>query len=150
MVNFKQMEQKYYQMSQEEKQRAAETLKTALSSQPEVVFAFIYGSFNDHSIHLPFHDIDVGVYVKEMGKKESVYYSLDLSDKFSTLIKVPVDVRVLNFAPITFCYHVIRGQLIVDKDEDFRSEFMERVIRHYLDMKPLFIRATKEAFGHET
>jgi len=141
------MEQKYYQMSLDEKQKVAETLKEGLSSQREVLFAFIYGSFNDYTKNLPFHDIDVGVYVTKMDEKQSVYYSLDLSDRFSSLLKVPVDVRVLNFAPVTFCYHAIQGQLIVNKDDDLRSDFVERVIRIYLDMKPLLIRATKEAFG---
>ncbi len=134
-------------MNLDEKHRVRETLKEGLSSQREVIFAFIYGSFNDYTNNFPFHDIDVGVYVTGLDEKQSVYYSLDLSDRFSSLLKVPVDVRVLNFAPVTFCYHVIRGQLIVNKDDDIRSEFVERVIRIYLDMKPLLIRATKEAFG---
>jgi len=141
------MEQKYYQMNLDEKQRVAETLKDSLASQKEVVFAYIHGSFNNYKKNLPFHDIDVGVYVSGLDEKQSVYYSLDLSDRFSSLLKVTVDVRVLNFAPVTFSYHVIRGQLIVDKDDDIRSEFMEHVIWHYLDMKPLRSMAMKEAFG---
>lgn len=138
----------YYRMSQQEKQQVVERLKHELFSLTGVVFAFIYGSFNDDSANLPFHDIDVGVYITGMNKKESIYYSLDLSARFTSLLKLPVDIRVLNFAPTTFCFHVIRGQLFVDKNEDVRCEFMERVTCHYLDMKPLYMRAIKEAFSY--
>lgn len=51
---------------------------------------------------MPFHDIDVGVYVSDIKEKESVYYALDLSEHLSSLIKVPVEVHVLNFAPIDY------------------------------------------------
>jgi predicted nucleotidyltransferase len=137
-------------MSRQEKQQVVERLKHELFSLTEVVFAFIYGSFNDDSGNLPFQDIDVGVYITGMDKKESLYYSLDLSARFTSLLKLPVDIRVLNFAPTTFCFHVIRGQLIVDKNEDVRCDFMERVTRHYLDMKSLYMRAIKEAFSYES
>ncbi len=142
------MEVKFFQMSPAQKQQAVETIKNTLKSEKDIQFAFIYGSFHDEDgDNLPFRDIDVGVYVTSMDKKESVYYGLELSERLSSLIKVPVDVRVVNFAPITFQFHVVRGQLIIDNNEDARCTFMEHVARHYLDMKPLFLRAIKEAYG---
>lgn len=143
------MGRKQFQMSPAQKQQTVQTLKKILSPRKEIKFAFIYGSFNEYTgeENLPFHDIDVGVHVSDMKEKESVYYALDLSEHLSSSIKVPVEVHVLNFAPVTFLYHVIRGQLIIDNDEDARCEFMERVIRHYLDMKPLLSRSIKEAFA---
>ncbi len=131
----------------EKKRQVVEDLIGAMSAKKEIIFAFIYGSFNDYTDNLPFRDIDVGVYVSGMGKKDSFYYSLDLSEQLSTLTQLPVDVRILNFAPISFLFHVIRGELIIDKDEDSRCSFMERVVRHYLDMKPLLRRSIKEAFA---
>ena len=136
----------YFNISNEEKEKIFITLKKILTRQKKIVFAFIYGSFlNNNSF--PFHDIDVGVYLKAYTEKESIYYSLDLSERLSALINKPVDVRVLNFATVPFLFHVIRGHLIIDKDEDIRSRFMERVIRHYLDMQPLLQRSAQEAFG---
>ncbi|NIM12345.1 MAG: nucleotidyltransferase domain-containing protein [Candidatus Aminicenantes bacterium] len=143
------MEPKYFQMSLAEKQQAVETIKNALMPKEEIKFAFVYGSFSDESSgsNLPFHDIDVGVYVTGMDEKESVYYGLEVSEELSSLVNVSVDVRVMNFAPVTFLFHVIRGQLIVDKDEDARCALMEDVTRRYLDMKPLLHRAIKEAYS---
>ncbi|MCK4764843.1 MAG: hypothetical protein KAW12_21775 [Candidatus Aminicenantes bacterium] len=40
-----------------------------------------------------------------------------------------------------FLFHVVRGKLIIDKDEEARCDFMERVVRRCLDMKPLLHRA---------
>jgi len=139
--------QKHFIISNEEKQKILITLKKGLSLQKKIVFAFIYGSFVDDIDTLPFHDIDLGIYLKGCGEKESIYYSLDLSEKLSASINKPVDIRVLNFATVPFLYHVVRGCLLVDKDEDIRCAFMEWVIRHYLDMKPLLQRSAKEAFG---
>lgn len=140
------MEPKHYRMSLEEKERVKEILKCALADREEVVFAFIYGSFIDDK-NLPFRDVDVGIYAEGMDEKESVWYGIDLSDELSSLAKISVDARVINFAPVTFSYHVIRGELLVDKDDDKRSTFMEQVMRIYLDMKPLLRRAFKEAFA---
>lgn len=143
------MKPRYFRMSPAEKQGVVDILVNNLSTGKEIKFAFIYGSFNDSpdGDNMPFRDIDVGIYVTGMDKKQSAYYALELSDRLSSLVKVPVDVRVLNFAPITFLFHVVRGRLILDKDEDARCAFMEWVTRHYLDMKPLYHRAIKEAYG---
>lgn len=142
-------EQKIYRLSPAKKMQVVETIKNLLSALPEVRFAFLFGSFNDDSEEnpLPFHDIDVGIFLKDAAGKQSVYYALDLSEKLSSLVHLPVDVRVLNFAPVTFLFHVVQGRLLDDKDEDARCTFMERVVRHYLDMKPLLRRAIKEAYG---
>lgn len=143
------MKPRYFRMSPAQKQQVVETLKNSLMNEKQVKFAFIYGSFHEHTEEndFPFRDIDIGVYVTGMDKKESVYYGFELSERFSSLVKVPVDVRVINFAPLTFQFHVIRGQLIIDNDEDARCAFSEHVARHYLDMKPLLHRAIKEAYG---
>lgn len=143
------MEPKLYTVSQARKCRIEKTIIKLLSTKEEARFSFLFGSFNDDTEEnpLPFHDVDVGVFLKGLDKKESVYYTLDLSEELSISTAVPVDVRVLNYAPVTFLFHVVRGKLIIDKDEEDRGDFMKHVVRHYLDMEPLFHRAIKEAYG---
>jgi predicted nucleotidyltransferase len=85
------MEQRLLLSSIEKKRQVVEDLKRAVSAKKEIIFAFVYGSFNDYTDNLPFRDVDVGVYVTGMGQKDSVYYSLDLSDRLSTLIQLPVE-----------------------------------------------------------
>jgi len=114
-----------------------------LRTHGEVLFAYAFGSFLDP---LPIHDIDIGVYTADVDKKTSTAYALDLAEELSGRLKLPVDVRVLNFAPLPFCYHVIRGKLLFEKDEDARSAFIERTVRGYLDIEPLLRKGLKEAF----
>ncbi len=143
------MERKIYCLSPAQRKRVKELIKHELASMEEVRFAFLFGSFVDDSDEgpLPFHDIDLGIYLSGLEEKESLYYAFDLMDRLSSLAGVKVDVRVLNYAPVTFLFHVVRGELLIDKDEDSRCAFTERVVRHYLDMEPLLHRAIKEAYG---
>ncbi|MCK4766645.1 MAG: nucleotidyltransferase domain-containing protein [Candidatus Aminicenantes bacterium] len=141
------MKPRYFQLSLDEKQQAVTSIKNILAAEKEILFAFIFGSFDDETDNLPFHDIDVGIYIDGLDKKESLFYSLELSERLSSVMRMPVDIRVLNFAPISFIFYVIRGQLIIDKDEDLRCEFMERAASRYLDIKPLVKRSIKEAFA---
>ena len=136
-----------FKVSRREKSQIINEIKRKLVKKKEILFAFIYGSFHDHSGNLTFRDIDIGVYTKDLDSKRAIYYSLDLSQEFTKSTHFPVEVRVINTAPIPFLFHVIQGELIVNKDDDKCSDFMEDVIRRYLDMKPLLHIASKEAFA---
>lgn len=59
----------------------------------------------------------------------------------------PVDIRILNFAPVPFRFEVVRGKRIYVRDEQTHSEFLEDTMRRYLDIQPILYRATKEAFA---
>jgi len=121
-------------------------LGEAIAARPEVAFAYAYGSFLENR---PFHDIDVGIYVVGMEAREAGSLALDLALELeSALAKVrrfPVDVRVLNWAPLGFCYHVLRGRLLFSRDEDVRVRWTTHILSRYLDLKPLRHRALKEA-----
>lgn len=115
-----------------------------LKDREEVIFAYTYGSFPEGA---PFHDIDLGVFTSGISEKDAINYMLDLAQRLSEEVRMPLDVRVLNFAPVTFLYHVIQGDLVLDSDEEIRSRFVEQVIRKYLDLKPRIRMAIKEAFA---
>jgi len=136
-----------FKISSSVKSQIYSKVEHILSEKNMVLFAFVYGSFNDISDNLPFHDIDIGIYTTGMDSKTAVYYSLELSHELSKSTGFPVEVRVINSAPIPFLFHVIQGKLIVNKDDDAVTGFMEYVMRRYLDMKPLLQTAAKEAFA---
>lgn len=143
-MNMDNNKKKTYQLSGEEKQQIMQRLASFMDNQDEVVFAYAYGSFTED---IPFHDIDVGVYVSDINKEDASSYALDLSRMLGTELKIQADVRVVNFAPVSFLYYVIRGHLISDRDEDTRVQIVEDTIRRYLDIKPLIHRSTREAFA---
>jgi predicted nucleotidyltransferase len=137
------MKSRLYQLDHEERRQRVERLRAILEKQDSIAFAYLYGSFAEN---FPFHDIDVGVYAEGIGEKEATFYSIRLSEMMSSELGLPVDVRVLNFAPVTFLYHVFRGNLIHEKNELIRSQVMERTVQKYLDLRPILYRGMKEAF----
>ena len=137
------MKQKVLILGEDKKRPLIEQLAAALQNRDEVMFAYIYGSFAEG---LAFHDIDVGVYTLEITEEESTNYSLILGQMLSKELQVPVDIRVLNFAPVSFLYEVIRGNLIFEKNEEIRIRVVEQTIQRYLDLKPMILRGIKEAF----
>ncbi|MCX8116665.1 MAG: nucleotidyltransferase domain-containing protein [Desulfobacterota bacterium] len=127
-----------------QRERMTEQLRELLIGYPEIAFAYLYGSFAEN---LPFHDVDIGIYLSEIGQEEATSFGLALSQTLSKEVKVPLDVRVLNFAPISFVYQVVRGILMLERNEALRVSIVEDAIRKYLDIKPLLHRGIKEAFG---
>ena len=119
-------------------------IQAMLQNRQEISFAYVYGSFTED---LPFHDIDVGIVLSPPAEEGVIPYMLDLSQCLSLETQTPVDVRVINDAPVTFQYSVIRGFLILMRDEEKHVRFVEEVIRKYLDLKPRIRRAIKEAFA---
>ena len=138
------MRQKVYRFSQEERERLIGHLLGILENHGEVVFSYVFGSFAEGE---PFHDIDIGIYLSDITNEQSTPYSLALSQDLSTRLQVPADVRILNFAPVSFLYQVIRGRLVSERNEEIRLRIVERTIQRYLDLKPIIRRGVKEAFG---
>jgi len=112
-----------------------------LSRQPGIGFAYLFGSFISP---LPFHDVDVGVYFRA---PEPARDPVGLADRLGARIGLPVDVRALNTAPVSFLYEVLKGQLLVSTDEELWAAVVEDTVRRYLDIAPLLRHYTKEAFG---
>lgn len=50
---------------------------------------------------------------------------------------LPMDVKILNHAPIAFRYEVTRGEVIFSRDEEARLRFVENTWNEYLDYKPV-------------
>jgi predicted nucleotidyltransferase len=131
-------------MNREERERIEQCLAAELAGDRSVTFAYLYGSFVESQ---PFHDIDVGVYLENVQADRVTATALDLAQRLSDRAQMPVDVRILNFAPVSFLYHVLRGQLVFCRDDAVLAEVMERTVSRYLDIAPLVRRGTQEAFA---
>ena len=126
--------------------RIEEQLAAGLSTESTIAFAYLYGSFIGSE---PFHDMDVGVYLSSPGPDDDMPFSVVLAQRLSERLKLPVDVRILNGAPVSFLHHVLRGKLLVSHDDDLLGEVMEDTIRRYLDIAPILRRSAQEAFADE-
>ena len=114
-------------IGEEEKRRLITELKTYFSKRDDVAFAYIFGSFSEGN---SFRDIDIAAYLLEYNE-ESVPES-DLSFALSKATGYPVEVMILNRAPVSFQLSVLKkGVLLVSKSEDFRTDFIDDVGRRY-------------------
>ena len=126
------------------RERVVHALTAALEAEPDLEFAWLHGSFLGGG---GFHDIDVGVHLNAAADVRS-RRALDLGLLLDRDTGFPVDVRVLNDAPVTFLFHVFReGRVLLSRNDERLADLMERTVRDYLDMEPLLRRATIEAYG---
>lgn len=93
------------------------------------------------------HDVDVGLFLDGRAVPGQATIADSLSAKLTAAVGLPVDVRILNEAPLSFLYHVLLGQLLLCQDEAFLTDMMEDVARRYLDLAPLLRSSTKDAFA---
>lgn len=119
-------------------------LRDELEREPGVRFAYLYGSILDSD---RIHDVDVGIFLDEPAPLHQGRIADSLSVALRAAVNVTVDIRILNEAPLTFLYHVLRGRLLSCRDETFLTDMMEDVARRYLDLAPFLRLSTKDAFG---
>ncbi len=137
---------KFYQAGKQERLDVFETIETVLRREGDIVFAFLHGSFLTEPT---FRDIDVGVFVSTKDSSAYLDYELDLSQRIEDALPsaFPAQVKILNEAPLSFRFNVIRGKLLFTRDEDFLVDFMTSTARKYLDIAPLLQLYMKEAMA---
>ena len=124
-----------------QKKGIIDELTRLLREREEIIFAYLHGSFLTHD----FRDIDIAVYLK---KDEDVLYEVELGVELEKILKFPVDVRVLNSAPLTFKFKVIKdGLLLFSRDERIRSDFEALTISEYHDFSYFRRRYRREVLG---
>lgn len=142
------MKIKKYYINNYDKEKIFEAIKYILTSMPEIIFAYVHGSFTEQE-QKGFGDIDIAVYLKEESLNDQmINYEIELEIKLEEKLNYPVDVRVLNFAPLSFQYHVIKGgTLMFEKDGDSRVDFQTRTLGFYFDFAPFRKQYLKEVLG---
>jgi predicted nucleotidyltransferase len=133
-------------VSVERRDRLIRQLRTLLENRPEVLFALLHGSFPTGG---PFRDVDLALYLEpEIVHRESFRdYELERGVRWTDIVGVPVDVRLLNDAPVGFRYHALNGMVLFVRDEEFLDEFRARTWDEYCDFAPFARRYLREVLG---
>jgi predicted nucleotidyltransferase len=107
-------------------------LREELDAKEEIIFAYLHGSFAEG---LPFHDVDVAVYLDlAVAMVTNIFdYEMNLSVELTRILRFLVDVHVLNGAPLGFQHNVLQGEVLLVRDEDELTDFIERVSLEYMD-----------------
>ena len=128
-----------------DRQYILEKLKPVIASKPEILFAYLFGSVAAGTAG-QLSDVDIAVYLDftYQNLETGFGYRSNLISELSALLKLSVDVVILNDAEILLKYQVIKnGILIFSRSNADRREFHEKTLREYLDFKP-FIKVQQE------
>ncbi len=132
--------------SEADRQWIVARLNRELEARSEIVLALLHGSFTRGGAY---RDIDVAVWLDpgRLSLDERFRYALDLSVHLHVQLGRPIDVRVLNDAPLAFRYHALQGRPLVMRDEEFLDELRARTWDDYLDFQPFARQYLREALG---
>ena len=123
----------YRELSAEERFKLLEKLREELKGVTEISFAYVHGGFIERDF---FRDLDVAVWLKNPHR--AFYYTVSFSAKLEIKMGVPVDLQVLNGAPLPFKFHVFTmGRLLFSKDESLRVRLVDEAVREYIDIRQL-------------
>lgn len=115
-----------------ERNRLMADLTGLVTCEPTVVFAYLFGSFLDDR---PFADADLAVFLApdRCRPAEFLDVQLDLTARLERALRMPVDVVILNTAPLGLRVVALRGRLICSRDEAARAAFLEDTSRQAMD-----------------
>ena len=86
-------------------------------------------------------DVDVAVLYAASPPATLEGLPLDLEDRVRHLVRRPVQVIVLNTAPVSLVHRVLRdGVLLLDRDPSTRIRFEVRARNEYFDLQPILAR----------
>jgi predicted nucleotidyltransferase len=85
----------------------------------------------------PRSDVDVGILYNEPPLRTLEGLGLGLEGDLESLLGIPVQVVVLNRAPVDLTIRVLRdGKLLVDRDRSKRVRFEVKTRFEFLDLEP--------------
>lgn len=123
-------------LSQTEKNHITSLISRILNQDERAIFAYLYGSFVCDTF---FRDIDVFVYIRkdedafvtQSSIRDNIYEAV-IHAGFHDIGIDDLDVRVINDAPYDFVIDILdKGMLLVDKNRDFRTDYIERISDQY-------------------
>ena len=116
--------EKQFRLNKEARQKLLAQAKKLLSRRTEILFAYAFGSSLSS---LPCRDLDIGVYVEEdaLGEEKALDYELSLGVEMEKVLRLPVDVKVLNHVPVPLGYMASKGRLLFSRAEETRFSWLE-------------------------
>lgn len=142
-------------LSDLEKEKIIDLLKTFLQSHEEIVFALLYGSLVDPIIPGKYGDIDLALYVRPGGLmvpnyvfesriEAEIYHLLSIQ----RLNFLPIEALVINHAPYSFLSKLFKGRYIILKeDEETLTDFIDEVGKICMDNSHLRYESLGEVIG---
>lgn len=107
---------------------------------PEIAAAYLFGSVA-RGTSQPGSDVDVGILYSEEPPRTLSGLGLDLEGDLEKLLRLPVQVVVLNRAPVDLVIRVLRdGKLLFEGNASRRVRFEVRSRMEFWDLEPFLRR----------
>jgi predicted nucleotidyltransferase len=101
-----------------------------------IAAAYLFGSVARGTAR-PDSDVDVGILYSEDPPRTLAGMGLRLEGEIEKILGLPVQVVVLNYAPVDLSIRVLRdGKLLVDRDRPKRIRFEVRTRFEFWDLEP--------------
>ena len=105
-----------------------------------VVAAYLFGSIA-RGTPRPGSDVDIAVLYGGEPSTSLAGLLLDLETELERVLSAPVQVVVLNRAPVDLIHRVLRdGLLLVDRDRAARIRFEVKARNEFFDLQPILAR----------
>lgn len=121
-----------YKITINNKKEITNNIKYSLEKYPEIIFAYIFGSFVEPEMPF-FRDIDIGVYIKDYKESDWHRYEIELPRQLEKQLKYkyPLDLTVINTADILLVKNIIQGELLFVRDENLWADFVTYHAKFY-------------------
>lgn len=147
---FEKIKQKKYTAGSADKNNLLNNLVNTLKENRDITFAYTHGSFLSE---VPFGDIDIAIYLDQSAlpeKDQLIRYEISMEIELQEKFGYPFDVRIINRAPLSFRYNVLKnGKLLFSRNDDLNTDFAARTIDDYIDFLPYRKRYLKEVLSLE-
>lgn len=123
-------------------------LRCFFESEPDISFAYIFGSQALGNAG-PLSDIDIAVFLdKSFAETHYLDKQSEVLGRLTTFLRTnKVDLIILNEAPLLLAHRVLKnGTAVFCRDTVQRVRFETRIVRDYLDTKPLRNAQTRYLF----
>ncbi|HEY7213137.1 MAG TPA: nucleotidyltransferase domain-containing protein [Thermoanaerobaculia bacterium] len=116
---------------------------TANAEREGIAAAYLFGSVARGTAKTD-SDVDVGILYSEEPPRTLKGLGLGLEGDLEALLELPVQVIVLNRAPVDLVIRVLRdGKLLVDRDRSKRVRFEVRARNEFWDLEPILRRCRR-------
>lgn len=111
-----------------------------LSATPGVAAAYVFGSVASGTARAD-SDVDIAILFTATPPHTLASARFALAGQFEAALGAPVDLVVLNDAPVDLSIRVLRqGRLLVDRDASARIGFEVRTRNEAFDLEPVLAR----------
>ncbi len=108
-------------------------LTQELKKDPQIVFAYLFGSFVKHTG--PHQDLDVALMLThELHGLDKLKFINNITDQLEKKLKNKIDIVILNTAPVALKQQVVKyGFLLFTRKKKQHKDFLFQTMTEYFD-----------------